>query len=41
VLGAAHPDLDETDEDGRVSARRAAPGVSLASPLAKLTAHSR
>ena len=41
ALRAAQPDLDEQDEDGQASARRAAPGVSLASPLAKLTAHSR
>ncbi|WP_343628735.1 glucokinase [Roseateles sp.] len=41
ALRASHPDLDEVDEDGRPSARRAAPGISLASPLAKLTAHSR
>ena len=41
ALGAAHPELDEGDTDGHASARRAAPGISLASPLAKLTAHSR
>ena len=41
ALRAAQPDLDEQDKDGQASARRAAPGVSLASPLAKLTAHSR
>ncbi|MBO9686409.1 glucokinase [Roseateles chitosanitabidus] len=41
ALRATQPELDERDEDGRPSARRAAPGISLASPLAKLTAHSR
>ena len=41
ALRAAQPDLDEQDEDGQASALRSAPGVSLASPLAKLTAHSR
>lgn len=38
----AQEDLDETTPAGaKAAARRAAPGVSLASPLAKLTAHSR
>jgi len=44
LTGSAQEDLDEQDPATAPSpqrARRAAPGISLASPLAKLTSHSR
>jgi glucokinase len=44
LAGSAQADLDEQDPATAPSpqrARRAAPGISLASPLAKLTSHSR